>query len=200
MTSNDDQKPILPTGEDLKALVSVSRLLFNLFKLVSRVRWEHSQDLAQMCEKLARKLGYGNEQTHAVYLGALFHDLGNLIPLDSDSGQQGHDKQYHAAELGEELLKGVECLEFVGPIIRHHSEHYDGSGQPDGLKGDEIPQASRLIGLVHAYLTMAGGYGDTPGMGEEEARQVIIEDAGIIYDPQMVQAFLELLPARGGHA
>jgi len=193
-------------GANLQAaLINVSYLLMDLYKLVNPALLDHGRQLAALCERLARHLGWPDDAARTVYLGALLHDVGYLAaPLclpgwPEPPDQRPVDMEAEHPLLGARLLGRVEVLRHIIPVVRHHHEHLDGSGHPDGLKGQAIPAEARLVATVHAYLNLRYGYGSTPPMGDTAAREVIEEDAGLLWDPVMVRGLFEMLgpPAAG---
>lgn len=177
------------------ALKDVTYLVSDFVALLDPMFLEHGQKVAHLAEVTARNLGWDANRAHRVYVGGLFHDIGHLVIT-----ARGRDQDpEHAAprgshpELGAKVLSRVGSLKPIIPIVRHHHEHYDGSGGPDGLKGDQIPEDARLISVADAFQRLREGRGGISAMPLEEALQVIREDAGIIHDPAMVDAFLKVI-------
>lgn len=181
------------------ALINVTYLLLDLYRLVNPALLQHGRQLGKLCESLARHLGWPDDAARAVYLGALLHDVGYLAkPLRLQGWPEPPDMRPVDMEaehplLGARLLGRVEVLRHIIPVVRHHHEHLDGSGHPDGLKGQAIPAEARLVATVHAYLNLRYGYGSTPPMGDGAAREIIEEDAGLLWDPVMVRGLFEVL-------
>ncbi|MFH1058655.1 MAG: HD domain-containing phosphohydrolase [Pseudomonadota bacterium] len=196
MPNQDNSGPSLGVQT---ALINVTYLLMDFYKLVNPALLDHGRQLAKLCEKVARRLGWPDEASRTVYLGALFHDVGYLAaPLSLAGWPEPPDQRPVNLEaehptLGARLLGRVEVLHHIIPVVRHHHEHLDGSGHPDGLKGQTIPAEARLVATVHAYLNLRYGYGSTPPMGDTAAREVVQEDAGLLWDPVMVRALFEVL-------
>ena len=86
------------------------------------------------------------------------------------------------------MVRDIDILRSAEPMIRHHHEYLDGSGYPDGLKGDEIPIGTRIIAVVEAYeeAIMKGG-------SQPLAETRIRESAGKLFDSEVVSEFLELM-------
>jgi response regulator RpfG family c-di-GMP phosphodiesterase len=94
-------------------------------------------------------------------------------------------------------MKVVESFEWLKPtipMIRHHHERWDGSGYPDGMKGDEIPMGARIIGVAEAFDTMVASLGWRRGMSNFEAINELRRCAGSQFDPKVVEAFAEIQP------
>lgn len=186
------------TEDQLKALPDVTRLLVNAYRMISPKLLEHSQDLAKTCKDVAIRLGWDEQMNRAAFLGGLFHDVGYLAsPMSLKDWQADEspsaDMENEHPLLGEKLLQQVGCLQPILPVVRYHHEHWDGTGFPDGLKGEQVPKLARLVSVVHEYQTLVRGHGTTDPMNPDEAREVILEDAGVTLDPNIVDAFLKYL-------
>jgi HD-GYP domain-containing protein (c-di-GMP phosphodiesterase class II) len=132
-------------------------------------------------------------------MGAILHDIGKIGIPDAVLNKPGKltNEEYelmkqHAA-IGARIVQSVGALQGVVPIIRYHQERYDGSGYPEGLKGEEIPLGARIIGVVDTYGAMTEDrvYRATPG--HYKAIEELQRLAGKQFDPTVVAAFIALL-------
>jgi len=134
------------------------------------------------------------------YAGRL-HDIGKLaIPDAILNAERKLTEQEWAAicqhpQRGVEMIKHLRFLKDAQPAIRHHHEHLDGSGYPDGLSGDEIPLEARIIAVVDAYDAMTSARAYRPAMPHKAAVEELRMYAGKQFDPQVVETFLHLLGA-----
>lgn len=185
------------SDQQLQALNDVTRLLINAYKLICPALLEHSKELARWCQRLATRLGWDQRQARAAFLGGLFHDIGYLAtptPLKDWQAQcPPVDLEHDHPVLGAALAADVGCLEPILPAIRHHHEHWDGSGFPDSLKGARTPALARLVAVAHSYQTLLRGHCSTAPMSHEEAKLILQEDAGVTLDPDMTRQFLDML-------
>ena len=110
--------------------------------------------------------------------------------LSSEPEVEGAVEQ--ALELGARILGPIERLEDVCEIVRHCHEHWDGSGYPDGLSGDDIPVESRVVLVCDAYHAMTTDRPYRKRLPTEEARRRLREAAGTQFDPRVVEVFLRL--------
>lgn len=131
-------------------------------------------------------------------MAALLHDLGQLNVPEEVIGKAGplsdHDREMvekHPAAF-QDFIAGVPGVEEVGRIVRHHHEHFDGSGYPDKLRGTEIPLESRIIAVVEAYDAMISERAHRAAFSHEEATAILEEQAGKEFDPDVVRVFLEI--------
>lgn len=120
----------------------------------------HSERVGQLAEKTARKLGFSDADALALNLAGKLHDVGMLaIPakmlaqpsrLTTDSLQCVKEH----CQIGYEILKPMQCLEQVLPAIRYHHERMNGTGYPEGLKGEQIPAEARILAVADAFDAM----------------------------------------------
>jgi putative methionine-R-sulfoxide reductase with GAF domain len=137
-----------------------------------------------------------------LYYGAVLHDIGILeqpkdestILFDQGQWDQGvwGNVQSHPV-VGANIIKNFNLLRGAVPIIRHHHEHFDGTGYPDGLKGDNIPLGARIVAVAETYEEMLSG-GLT---SESKVKKIAIEgtkkSSGTILDPFVVGVFLSFI-------
>ncbi len=117
----------------------------------------HCERLARYAVALGEHLRLSDEDLATLSRGAYFHDIGKLGIRDAVLLKEGPltpdertEMQQHPV-IGERLCGDLRSLHRVRPIIRHHHERLDGSGYPDGLRGDEIPLLAQIIGIVDVY-------------------------------------------------
>lgn len=117
----------------------------------------HCQRLASYATALGRAVGLGVEDLAALHRGGYLHDLGKIAIPDAIllKTDKLTDIEYRRIQdhplIGDRLCGELRSLRQVRPIVRHHHERLDGSGYPDGLKGDEIPLLAQIIGIVDVY-------------------------------------------------
>ena len=94
---------------------------------------------------------------------------------------------------GENIIKPIEYLRFAGPMIRHHHERYDGSGYPDGLRGDQIPLGAKIIGVADAFDAMTTQRPYNEPLSFKEALEEIRASKGKQFDPDIVDALVSVI-------
>jgi diguanylate cyclase (GGDEF)-like protein len=159
----------------------------------------HGERCARYTADLARELGLAEGEISALTLASLLHDLGKLVvpdeilnkpgPLDDD---ETHRIRRHPVD-GMNMLTQVPDASGAVPAILHHHEHFDGSGYPEGLSGDQIPLGSRILLVTDAFDAMTT---DRPYRAAMTAAAAIAElkrCSGTQFDPAVVEAFLRVL-------
>lgn len=150
--------------------------------------------------KMGEKLGLSKYLIGELELAGLLHDIGMigvsdeiLYKTDKLSSEEYEEIKKHVNH-GVKILEDIEQLTEVVDVIRHHHEHYDGSGYPDGLKGDEIPLLSRIISITDAYDSMTSNRVYRKSLTSQEAVDVINSMSGKQFDPELTQVFISILP------
>ncbi len=149
--------------------------------------------------RLGELLGLGESEISALRTGALLHDIGKLAVPDHILNKP---EKLTSAELEKtkiHSLVGASILEKIGfdypvvPTVKYNHEFWDGSGYPEGLKGDEIPLTARILAVADAYDTLRGARPYRPAIPRDLARQIIQDEAGTHFDPAIVRCFIKNL-------
>ena len=184
------------TTERLEAS-HVSVIAALLGSLAAKERSEgHSDDTMQHALAVAKSLGLGPDEIAAVNLGTLFHDIGKIgIPehiLQKPTAltdAEWAEMKTHPV-IGANLIGEVPNLERIRPIVLAHHEHYDGTGYPNGLKGDEIPLAAQIISVADTYEAMTSTRPYRPALCHADAVAELRRVAGSQLNPIVVEAFI----------
>ena len=159
----------------------------------------HSQNTADLSKKLCQQLELNEKTTDLVYYAGLLQNIGKITLPESLFTKQGKlsteewKKLQNHPNVGVNLLMNINFLSEVIPYIHYHGERWDGGGQPEGLKGNSIPLGSRIIAVADAYTAMTADRSYRHAMTKEQATRVIESEAGIKWDPAIVDALLEVL-------
>ena len=186
--------------EDLEnTFVQTVVTLANAIDMRDTYTSSHSQRIAEWAVDIARLFGCTEQETQAIYWGGLLHDIGKIgIPdailrkpskLDAAEWEIIRKHTIHGAQ----LVAPIKKLADVAPLIEYSHERYDGSGYPYGLVGDEIPLGARIIGVVDSYSAMRDERPYKKSLSHEEAIDELNRNAGILFDPEVVTAFLYIL-------
>lgn len=152
----------------------------------------------------ARALGMSEDDIQGVRVAALVHDIGRLGVPDNIFSKEGalteeeRERIRAYPVLGGRLLATIPFPWPVVPMVRHHREHFDGSGYPDELVGDAIPLGARILSVVDAYdaMTSRGAYG--VHRSHEEAVEQLKQLGGTQFDPAVVEAFARVVEEVNG--
>jgi diguanylate cyclase (GGDEF)-like protein/putative nucleotidyltransferase with HDIG domain len=155
---------------------------------------EHSTIVARYAAGIAEKLGWDGADLAHLRIAAMLHDIGKVVlpdrilqkPEALDEGEYEEVKRH--PEEGAELINRVEGMGQIAEWVRHSHEHYDGSGYPDGLTGDQIPLASRILLVADAYDAMTSDRPYRDAQTQTDALLELRRHAGRQFDPSCVDA------------
>jgi len=167
----------------------------------------HCQRLARYAVALGRALGVDEAMLKALWLGGFLHDLGKVAVPDRILLKPGslEPDERRIMELhpvvGAEMVQSMQTLAGVRPIIRHHHERFDGSGYPDGLRGEAIPLGARIMAVVDVYDALRTARPYKPALPHQQAVAILLQEteAGA-WDPQIVATFISILSTLGPDA
>jgi len=160
----------------------------------------HIRRVQRYTMALAKALGVEDErQLDALRAAALLHDTGKLAVPEYILNKPGpltpaefERMKVHAA-VGADILKSIDFPYPVEPIVRHHHENWNGTGYPEGLKGQQIPVGARMLSVVDCYDALTSDRPYRPRYSRQHAEQVLKERRGSWYDPWVVDGFLAIL-------
>jgi putative two-component system response regulator len=159
----------------------------------------HTQRVTEMTLKMARAIGLGEEMIPHIWRGALLHDVGKLGIPDAILLKPGKLTQEEWLVMRQHPVYAYEWLssiEYLGPALDIpycHHEKWNGSGYPRGLCGEDIPIAARVFAIVDVWDAITSDRPYHKAMSFEEARDYIIANAGLHFDPAIVEVFLKLV-------
>jgi hypothetical protein len=159
----------------------------------------HCRRLVELSTNLGRALGLGEAEIIQLRRGALLHDIGKLAipdqillkpgPLDESEKEVIHMHPIYARD----MLDGIKFLEPSVCVAYSHHEWWDGNGYPQGLKGAQIPLLARVFSVVDTWDALGSKRPYRPAWSEEKIVTYIRENAGRIFDPHIVEVFLDLV-------
>lgn len=158
----------------------------------------HAERIAELADEIAQHFLLASRDRRSLRAAALLHDLGEAAmereyiqragPL---SDEEHIDLERHPV-IGEQESARAGADRATNLLVRWHHEWWNGGGYPDGLRGDEIPLAGRILRLADSYVSLTANRPFRPAHSAAAARHMIIERAGIEFDPRVVQTFLQL--------
>ena len=158
----------------------------------------HLERVADYAIRIARKFDLSEEDIKILRDGARLHDLGKIGILDdilkkpTSLTEQEWEMMKKHTEIGEGIIKPIRSLAKLGDVIRHHHEKYDGSGYPDGLKGEDISLLARILCVADIFDALTTDRPYRKAYTVEEAKQELLKMKEKL-DPKVVNAFLGTL-------
>ena len=159
----------------------------------------HCEEVARYARLIADRLALPEAERRVVCYAALLHDVGKIGVSDGVLNKPGPLLPEEVSlvrahvRVGHDLLLNVPALRDVADAVLHHHEWFDGNGYPDGLRGEAIPMASRVVGVVDAYCAMVRRRSYKEPYSGETARAELSRGAGSQFDPEVVRVFLQVL-------
>lgn len=181
-----------------KVILGSIKSIGNFVKKQGRMGLTHPAAYTQVVTLLAQRLKVGQEGIKSLEYASLLHDIGIIdVPFDVLSKTEAlTPKEFqmirnHTAH-SVALIKPVEFLKPVLPIILYHHEKYNGTGYPSGLKKEQIPLGARIISVVDAVEAMLKGRPYKAAMSLDETIDELVRFSGTQFDPKVVDAFRAL--------
>jgi HD-GYP domain-containing protein (c-di-GMP phosphodiesterase class II) len=181
-----------------RTFISTVEALANALEANDEYTSSHARWITDLSLHVGRALGLDTRTLKRLELSALFHDIGKIGIPEAILAKPGplDDEEWQVVrlhpELGARILAPIERLDEVCEIVLHCHEHWDGSGYPNGLAGEEIPLEARVILVCDAYHAMTSDRAYRKRLPEKEARRRLAEAAGTQFDPKIVEVFLAL--------
>lgn len=179
----------------LQQAYQASLIMFaNAIELRDQYTRGHVERVVDYSQALARQMGWNSSQTNSLKFGSILHDIGKIYIRESILKKPGSLDEDEWAEMkrhpvvGAELIKNIPYLAIAIPVVRHHHERWDGQGYPDGLKGEEIPLAARIVMVADALDAMTTSRAYQRKSSPDEAYEEIVKCAGTVFDPDVVEA------------
>ena len=159
----------------------------------------HSERVADYSREIARRYGYDEDRQEEIYMMGLLHDVGKIGVPDTVINKPGRltDEEYAVIKkhpvMGAEILATVSEMPGLVTGARWHHERYDGSGYPDGLKGEEIPEEARIIAVADAYDAMTSHRSYRGIIPQDKVRSEIENGIGRQFDEKFARIMLEMI-------
>lgn len=164
----------------------------------------HSTSVSRYAVALARAINLPEKEVERIKLGSLLHDVGKIgIPENvinkptKLSDEEWEIMKQHPNIGAEKVLQPNKSLHDLIPIVKYHHEHWDGSGYPNRLKGEEIPLAARIVSIADAYHALISDRPYRKGLSIEKACEILQVGSGVQWDESLVRHFISLAPSLG---
>jgi putative nucleotidyltransferase with HDIG domain len=196
----DQREKLGVYAHDLEeAYVSTIRVLAAAIEARDPYTLGHSTRVSELSVELAKELGQSPEMVEEIEIACLFHDVGKIRIPDAILHKRGrldprqlHEMRKHA-EYGAEILSKARTLYRYIPAVRHHHEWFDGTGYPDRLSRENIPDAAAIISLADAFDAMTSDRPYRQAMSRECALGIIMGSAGRQFHPEFARAFQAII-------
>lgn len=159
----------------------------------------HSRRVTELMELFAVKKGYTTEQQTQVRRGALLHDIGKMAIPDhilQKSSQLTQEEwaliKTHPIE-AKKMLAPIKYLESAMDIPYSHHENWDGTGYPEGLSGEAIPEAARMFALVDNWDALLSNRPYRKAWSKKDTKNYILKEAGKKFDPSLIPLFMDIV-------
>ena len=196
--------------ENLNMLKDIKDAYFNTLKALALAvdnrdsyTSKHMEVSAQYAESIARALRLEEDRIELVKYGAMLHDLGKIGIDDSVLHKKDRltPEEYEIIKkhtvIGAKILEPIDWFKEVAYLIEHHHEHYDGSGYPHGIAGENIPLEARIITAVDSYHAMISDRPYRKAISKFAAIEELKKGSGTQFDPEVVDAFIKILTNNG---
>jgi len=178
--------------------LSVVYALSETVESKSPYMYNHSKKVAEYALALAKALKLEPAELSKLEICALLHDIGKVTISDTIVNKEGEltEEEWESvkshSQMGAALAKRVPQLAACADGILHHHEWYDGSGYPDGLKGDNIPLEARILAIADAFTAMTSETSYSETLTHEQALEELKRRAGTQFDPELVEHFVSI--------
>jgi putative nucleotidyltransferase with HDIG domain len=186
-------------GKMNKVYVAAIEALAQAIDAKDQVTSDHIRRVQDNSISLARKLGVNDDlEIQAIKAASLLHDVGKLAVPEHILNKPGRltpsefEIMKRHAPVGADILSVIGFPYPVVPIVRHHHENWDGTGYPDGIAAEQIPIGARILQVVDCFDALTSHRPYRPRMEDAAALEILRDRRGIMYDPRVVDAFLEL--------
>ncbi|MEO0230627.1 MAG: HD domain-containing phosphohydrolase, partial [candidate division WOR-3 bacterium] len=185
-----------------KSIEALDKIIEMLSQLESKKDYftaTHSKEVAEFAVKIARAMNLPEEEIKNIYIAGLLHDLGKVVvekaillksaPLSSEEWKEIRSHPHW----GSEILENIPGLEVVAKYVESHHERFDGTGYPNGLKGESIPLGGRILSLADAVVTMMSNRPYRSALNKDQVVYELIKEKGKQFDPYLVDIVIKIL-------
>ena len=185
-------------SKELKNIVErnyldLTEVIANAVEINDKYTYRHNKAVSIYSRILAAEVNY--KDLDSIAIAANFHDIGKIsIPshilnkTDKLTVDEYNLIKQHPIK-GYQMIKNIEYFDNIKAGVKHHHERWDGSGYPDGLKGDDIPLCAQIIAIADTYDALTSDRAYRKAMSHEQAVRIINENSGIMFNPSLIEAF-----------
>ena len=202
-----EKTEIIEQGYNVNSFKSVDENITKLLDILDSIQQkdlytdEHCKRVLNLSTRMALKLSYKGFKLYCLRRAGRYHDIGKLYISDAilskpdKLNNNEYSEMKNHVNLGKELIEDIFCDEIFSIISQHH-ERVDGSGYPNGLKGEEISEEGKILAICDSYEAMTTDRVYKKGKSHEEAILELRALAGKLYDERLVEVFIDVLESK----
>ena len=201
--------PLLLVHVSFRSYIRLQTETRKTFERISRLLDErdhytavHSEEVAELSAEIGREMNLPEYRIEQIEIAGKVHDIGKVAVPDSILLKPGplDDEEWQIMKrhpvVSAELIEGLELYSPIASAVRHEHERWDGSGYPNGLRGDEIPMISRVIAAADIYNALTTDRPYRKAFSDKKALSIVREARGSDLDPQVADALIRILERR----
>jgi len=186
--------PFKQLSDQRDVLFASLGMVAHAFDLKDAYTGRHARDASDIAVRIARAMRLSEPEVRKIKFAGMLHDIGKIgvsgkiirKPSSLNVAEMAEMRRHPV--IGAEIMRPVELLAEASEIVMHHHEHFDGSGYPDGLRGEQIPVGSRIVLVADAFNAITTDRPYQKARSKAEALKVLRSHAGTQFDPQVVKA------------
>ncbi len=159
----------------------------------------HSERVADYARKLASVSGKNEDECNEIYYAALLHDVGriempdSILNKNSELTEQEQDVIRQQPVIGNQILSGIQEFPHLSTAAHYHCERFDGTGYPEGLKGEAIPEIARIVSVADTYDELSTRNMLRDPLPQQVVREQLIRESGNGFDPKYASLMVQLI-------
>ncbi len=199
LQKNLEQEVKKKTEENERLFIHVVQSLADAIDAKDTYTNGHSGRVAQYSREIAKRYGYTGKKLDDIYMMGLLHDVGKIGVPDAVINKPAklNDEEYEQIKnhpvMGARILKNIKEMPSLATGARWHHERFDGSGYPDGLKGENIPEEARIIAVADTYDAMSSRRSYRDVIPQSVARSELEKGKGTQFDPQFADIMIAMI-------
>lgn len=181
------------------SLEAISMQLLQMVKVKNHHLYTHSLQVSNYAVSIAAKMGLPCNEVEQIRHAALLHDVGMLVLPNALLKKVPYLNRQELARykqhpiMGASLIENYPCCQQIIPYIRYHHERWDGTGYPKHLHGPNIPLGARIIAIADYYDSIVNPSTEFWAKTKSEAKRELFSASGMLFDPEIVKAFISTL-------
>lgn len=203
ISGDPDRKKDELIKEKLMEKNELIRTLLRAIDAKDSYTYLHSTRVSNYAASIAKHMKLPKKEVEDIFMSGMLHDIGKIGVKESILHKASRLDEFEMQEIldhpgiGAHIAGNLEYLTGVLPGIHYHHERYDGSGYPEGLKGEEIPLQARILAVADAFDAMTSKRVYRPALPFEDAVKELVRNIGSQFDPEVVLALVELVKNKG---